>query len=231
MALSGISDIGWYIQQLSGFIGQSGLGGTAGVSGLSGGSGGYPAGGASAGAVGASAIGASDAAAAGQNLQLFMQALYQALSDAETPPSTNAGGAEGPDLRTTASPTYSKGQSPSARSTLYQQGQPGLHSRIESLINVLRQGSGPGNVSSAAGSAGNLSGLQAAFSRLLQNLGIPSRGAAANSSRSQSNTLGGLSSQGSDLTLHSWLRGLQQSLQQPGTTRFSSRGNIIDVVV
>jgi hypothetical protein len=124
-------------------------------------------------AASASAAGAANSQALGQDLHVFMQALYQALSDTD---STSA-----------HSPTYSKGQSASAR---------GLYGRIESLI----------------GSAQSLDGLQTAFSRVMLDLGTGTPG------------------QGSDLTLRSWLQGLQQSVQQ-GTSPLSSLGSIVDVVV
>jgi len=40
-----------------------------------------------------------------------------------------------------------------------------------------------------------------------------------------------VSGEGSKLTLNSWLQGLRQGMQRPGTTPFSSVGNLIDVVV
>jgi hypothetical protein len=170
MALSGISDIGWYLQQSSGLI----RGNTA-TSGAS-----------------ASAVGTGNTEALGQNLHVFMQALYQALSNADstTAQTTNAGRAKVPDF--------------------------GLHGRIEALI--------------AGSNDGSLDGLQAAFNRLLQDLGAGSPGPLSALPSSPSNAFNALSVQGSDLTLHSWLQGLQQSLQR-GTTRLSTIGSIIDVVV
>jgi hypothetical protein len=220
MALSGIGNIGLYIQQqLSGSDAQSANAGPAAPI----------TGEASASAVGAGSVGG----ALGQDLQLFMQAVYEALShaDSTTAKTTDPGGADGSNFSAPAGPTYSKGQTPSLRASAYLQGQPVLHGRVGALISALTDEPGSSsNASSAASSDGGIAGLQAAFSRLLQDLGAANQGASAPAS-SSINPFSVVSGEGSQLTLNSWLQGLRQSMQQPGTTPFSSVGNLIDVVV
>jgi hypothetical protein len=193
MALSGIGNVGLYIQQqLSGRAAQT-------------------SGEASASAVGAGSTGG----ALGQDLQLFMQALYEALShgDSTTAKTPNAGEADGSNFTAPAGPTYSKGQTPSLQASAYLQGQTVLHGRVGALMSALT------DATPAGSSDVKLVGLQAAFSRLLQDLGGSNQDASV------------VSGEGSKLTLNSWLQGLRQGMQRPGTTPFSSVGNLIDVVV
>ena len=188
MALSDISDIGWSATPATAAVpGSSGYRGNT--------------------AATAASVGAGNTEALGQNLHVFMQALYQALSN------TNTSATEAPHCGAPAGPTYTKAQPASPRSQGYQHTQGGLHGRIESLIGAFRHQDGSSSrAPSPSPSDGSLDGLQAAFNRLLQNLGTGSPAPPT-----------------ADLTLHSWLQGLQQSVQQ-GTTRLSSIGSIIDVM-
>jgi hypothetical protein len=175
MAASAINNIGWYLQYSSGWIGQSGPRSGPGSAGRL----------ADTAAVGssASAVGPGYTEAFAQNLHLFMQALYQALSS-----------------------TDSKQQPASPRSQAYQHTQKGLQGRIESLIGALKRPGGSSSSASGTGSSdASLNGLQGAFNRLSRDLG-----ASTFSPLSALNTLSGL---GSDLTLHGWLQGLKTSLQ------------------
>lgn len=216
MPLSVVSDIGWYIQQLSGSVATAGSSdGSANATRVT----------------NASAAGAANTAALGQNLQIFMQALYQALSmvDSTTAPTAAAGGAEDPDFGATVGPTYAKLQPAYVRPHSYQHDQNPMNGKIGSLISALKQ-QGGSSTNAPPASEGSLAGLQAAFNRLLQDLGGRNQGSLQAIPLS-SNALDALSGQGSELTLQRWLQGLQQSLRQPGTTSFRVAGNIIDITV
>jgi hypothetical protein len=206
MPASGVHNIGWYTEYSSGWFAHSGPGSATGSTAGSGSSGRLADTAALGTDIGALGAGITDAIA--QNVHIFMQALYQALSNHD---STTAQSADTPQ------------QPASSRSQAYQQTQKGLQGRIESLISALKgQGGSSSSMSSSAPSGASLSGLQAAFNRLLRDLGANSFGPLS--------ALNALSSRGSDLTLHSWLQGLQTSLQQ-GTAQLSSIGNLVDVVV
>ena len=168
-----------------------------------------------------------------KNLQLFMQALYEAISsvDSTSAHSPGAGGATSPDFNTPTYPTYSKKQTASPSAQRYQQGQSVLYGRIGALISALGQkGGAVSSVSSSSGTgAGNLFDLQATFNRVLQDLdAINQHPPAADSATTD--TFSVVSGEGSTLTLNRWLQGLRQSLLGD-TTVFSSVGNMIDVVV
>jgi hypothetical protein len=149
-----------------------------------------------------------------QNIQLFMQVLYEALSNASTAPGTSAGSVErGAALYSpSSSPTYSRGSVASYRTSGYSQGPKGLSGKIQSLISTLNEPQQSPDTS--------VSSLQSAFGRLLGDLeasGAPVASSVPGSS--------------GRLTLRSWLLGLQQNLQQPAATSFSAVGNLVDVTV
>ncbi|HWW21767.1 MAG TPA: hypothetical protein VNZ06_13275 [Steroidobacteraceae bacterium] len=211
MSLSAVSDLGWRLQR--DLLGVSGPADPSLPAALA------------AGRVAAAATESSDTADAGdatrhteggaaQHVQLFMQALFQALSSAATAPSQSPGSA-GNSAAVFSAPsglTYSRGSVARYRSHAYQQGSKGLQGKIQSLISAL---SDPQEAPDS-----NVSGLQGAFNRLLQDL-------EAGGTSIASSSFGG----GATLTLRSWLLGLQHNLQQPGTTAFSAVGNMVDVVV
>jgi hypothetical protein len=149
-----------------------------------------------------------------QDVDQFMQALYEALSNVATEPEASAGTASGEAALYTppSGPTYSRGSVASYRANGYNQGQKGLSGKIQSLISALSDPEDSPQIS--------VSGLQSAFSRLMSDL--ETTGATASSSTADSS---------SGLTLRSWLLGLQQNLQQPGASAFSAVGNMVDVTV
>jgi hypothetical protein len=157
--------------------------------------------------------GASSSALA-QQVQSFMQVLFEALSNGATSPDPSAGNANGSGsiFSPPSLPIYSRGSVASYRSNGYQQGPKGLQGKIQQLISAL------GDPSEASGSA--VGSLRTAFTRLLQDLDASGASIAP-----------GVSGGSSGLTLRSWLSGLQQNLQQPGATAFSTLGNMVDVVV
>jgi len=217
MPLSAIDNIGWYIQQLSGSAAQS-VNSAPAIN--------APA------DVSTSAVGAGNTSALGQNLQLFMQALYEAISSADSIPAQNPGArdSQGSDFSTPTYPTYSKGQTTSLSAPGYQQGQSVLHGRIGALISALSpENAASRNVSSTGTSDGNFVDLQATFNRLLQEFAATNQRAPP-AATSTTKSFSVVSGEGSTLTLNSWLQGLQQGLQR-STTAFSTVGNIIDVVV
>jgi hypothetical protein len=194
MSLSAVADLGWQVAvprvapAATGNTGAAAVGKTAGKPGNS---------------------------AAAQPVQSFLQALYEALSNAEATPAasrassaSNTASLYSPPL----GPSYSRGSVASYRANGYQHGPIGLQGKIQSLVGAL------GDPDKATSS--NVSGLQGAFNRLLHDLQTSGMSIASTSS-------GG----SSGLTLRDWLLGLQQNLQQPGATDFSALGNSVDVVV
>jgi hypothetical protein len=174
---------------------------------------------AASGNTGAAAVGKSAGnpgnSATAQPVQTFLQALYEALSNAEAIPAasmasnaSNTTSVYSPPL----GPSYSRGSVASYRANGYQQGPTGLQGKIKSLVGAL---SDPDEATDS-----NVRGLQSAFNRLLQDLQGSGTSIAFNSSAGSS-----------ELTLRGWLLGLQQNLQQPGATDFSTLGNSVDVVV
>jgi hypothetical protein len=152
-----------------------------------------------------------------RDVQLFMQALYEALSTGAptpTPGSTPASAAHQPSIyNPPAGLTYSRGSVANYRATAYQQGPKSLQSKLQAMIHAL---SDPEEEAAAQQAVG---GLQGAFNRLLRDL-------AASGASIESNDAPG---SGSGLTLRGWLLGLQWNLQQPGASTFSAVGNMVDV--
>jgi hypothetical protein len=144
-----------------------------------------------------------------QNVQLFLQALYESLSTSVTTPAIDSATASTAHQHSIYNPpaslTYSRGSVANYRTTAYQQGPKSLQSKLQSMINAL---SDPDEEVAADNV---VSGLQGAFKRLMRDLDLSGSGS------------------GSGLSLRSWLLGLQQNLQQPGASSFSAVGNMIDV--
>jgi hypothetical protein len=152
-----------------------------------------------------------------QDVESFMQALYEALSNAASESEASASRAstasnEAALYSPPSGPTYSRGSVASYRANGYSQGQKGLSGKIQSLISALS------DPEDSPQTQTSISGLQNAFSRLMSDL--EASGATPSSSTTDS---------GSGLTLRSWLLGLQQNLQRPGASAFSSVGNMVDV--
>jgi hypothetical protein len=218
MSMAAVADAGWWFHRdlsaVPGFGGQ----GIAGAFTTGRARAAAPQGADSA-AVDADAGSGSSSSTLAQNVQVFMLAFYEALSNTAAQPVQQGSASTAHTPANNSSvyyypPTYSRASVATSRASGYQQGSKGLLAKLQALIAALSD-------TADTGAENNVSSLQAAFNRLMQDLETSGASLASD----------GRSGGGSGLSLRSWLLGLQQNLQQPGANTLSPLGNLIDVMV